>query len=55
MWNHQIFPSKYFYKHSNEQLSRQAAWDIAMYEPAAKAENIIDFLLFKYFPHFYAV
>ena len=36
MWKHLVFPWKYFYKHSSEQLSRQALWDIVMYTPEAK-------------------
>ena len=36
VWKHLVFPWKYFYKHSSEQLSRQAAWDIVMYTPEAK-------------------
>ena len=36
MWKHLVFPWKYFYKHSSEQLSRQAAWDIVMYTPEVK-------------------
>ena len=36
MWKHLVFPWKYFYKNSNEQLSRQSVWDIVMYTPEAK-------------------
>ena len=36
MWKHIVFPWKYFYKHSSEQLSRQVVWDIVMYTPEAK-------------------
>ena len=30
MWKYLVFPQKYFYKHSSEQLSRQAAWATVM-------------------------
>jgi hypothetical protein len=47
MWKPLVFPYKYFCKRSSEQLSRQAAWDIVMYTPAAKERKEKRCFLFK--------
>ena len=54
MQNHLVFSLEI--RLTNTQMSNLAdrphGYDIAMYEPAAKEANRIDFLLFKYLSHF---